>query len=95
MISSRDLYRKSHPAEVQQLALLINESWFQRAVAYTRASLLELRISPDQAFGVDLFLKELTALTEEEKPVAIMPDKSDLPSYERPGMLPPEKPEGD
>ncbi len=94
MITPRELYLKSHAEEAKQLALLVHESWFQRAIVYARASLAGVKITPEQSGGIDMFLHELAGLVEEAPPPFIMPDKSALSTYEHPGVLPPEKEEG-
>lgn len=91
MTSPRALFQKLHKDDATKLAVAVNESWFQRAVTYARADLSARGISSEQLSGVNVFLDTLTTLHEEQATTKPMPDKSNLPSYEKPGLTPKEE----
>lgn len=93
MTSPRSLFQKLHKEDATKLSVAVNESWFQRAVTYARAELSASGISQEQLSGVNVFLNTLTTLHEEQVPAKPMPDKSNLPSYEKPGLMPKEETE--
>jgi hypothetical protein len=90
MTTPRALFQKLHPEAAKKLALAVNESWFQMAVTYTRSELSMQGVSVNGSLGSTSFGRVHRLADERSRRRS---DKSSLPSYEHPGMTPPEETE--
>ena len=81
MISPRLLFQKVAKEDAANLAVAVNEPWYQKAVIYARAQLGADGISADQLAGANRFIEIFSTLADEPQPQEQMPDKSRLKSY--------------
>lgn len=78
----KEFYRRHHKEESAQLAVLVNEPWFQRAVMAARAEIATRRVNTDFLMGAANFVDTLYSLAEEEtKPLETHPPDPVLKTY--------------
>lgn len=84
MLSPKLLFQKLHKETARQLAVAVEEVWFQQVITFSQAELSSRGLTREQMDGANEFIRVLTTLHLENVAPPAMPDKSLLETFEQP-----------